>query len=150
MYNIDVFHTKYRKSVLLLKNLNNEHWVALVLDFKNSCIRYGDSFDEDAPPKLMCAVEWWTYYHTGRHFTHAKLAITMQTDGFSCGLLAYNALAHNANPEKYPLINATAVDDVRLEILLAVTRQHSDNIVSILFIKPSSPTHDNVRLLAEF
>ena len=81
------------KSVLLLKNLNNEHWVALVLDFKNSCIRYGDSFDEDAPPKLMCAVEWWTYYHTGRHFTHAKLAITMQTDGFSCGLLAYNALA---------------------------------------------------------
>ena len=46
----------------------------------------------------------------------------MQEDGFLCGLLTYNALAHEANPEKHPLIDAAVVDDPRLEILLAVTR----------------------------
>ena len=119
-----------RKSVLMLKNLNNEHWVALDLNFKDSCIWYGDSFGEEPPPELMCAVEWWTHHHTGRDFTQAKLPITTQNDGFSCGLLAYNALAHRANPKKYPLIDAAKVDDARLEILLAVIGQHSDNVVS--------------------
>lgn len=122
-----------RKSVLLLKNLDNEHWVALDLNFKESYIRYGDSFGEEPPPELMCAVDWWTYHHTGQEFGHSKLAITCQEDGFSCGLLAYNCLAHRANPTKHPLIEATKVDDARLEILLAVIRRHTDNVVSLSF-----------------
>jgi hypothetical protein len=59
----------------------------------------------------------------------------MQDYGFLCGLLAYNALTHWANPEKYPLIDATKVDDARLEILLGVIIQHLNNLVSILFIR---------------
>ena len=54
----------------------------------------------------------------------------MQEDGFSCGLLGFNALAHCADLEKYPLIAATKVDDTRLEILLAVIKHHSDQMVS--------------------
>ena len=120
------------ESVLLLKNLENEHWVALDVNFKENCIQYGDSFGEEAPPALMCAVDWWTYHHTGKEFAHDKLAITPQDNGFSCGLLAYNALAHRANLKKYPLIQAAKVDDARLEILLAVITRHADNVVSSL------------------
>ena len=123
-----------RESVLLLKNLKNEHWVALDVNFKERCIRYGDSFGEGAPPALMCAVEWWTYHHTGQEFAHGKLAIASQEDGFSCCLLAYNALAHRANPKKYPLIQAAKVDDARLEILLAVITWHADNVMSSLLL----------------
>lgn len=83
----------------------------------------------------MCTVEWWTHHHTGHGFACEKLPITRQDDGFSCGLLAYNALTHWANPEKYPLIDATKVDDARLEILLGVIIQHLNNLVSILFIR---------------
>jgi hypothetical protein len=78
----------------------------------------------------MYAMEWWTHHHTRCDFTHVKLPIMTQDDGFSCGLLAYNALAHQANPKKYPLINAAKVNDARLEILLAVIERHSDNVVS--------------------
>ena len=77
----------------------------------------------------MCAVDWWTYHHTGKELAHDKLAITPQDDGFSCGLLA---LAHRANPKKYPLIQAAKVDDARLKILLAVITWHIDNVVSSL------------------
>jgi len=83
---------------------------------------YGDSFGEELPAEIMCAVEWWTHHHMGCDFTCAKLPIPMQDDRFSCGLLAYYALAHWANPEKYPLIDAEQVDDTRLEILLGVIR----------------------------
>jgi hypothetical protein len=121
-----------RKSILLLKNLNNKHWVGLDLNFEESCIWYGDSLGEEAPPEVMRTVEWWTHYHSGRKFAYGKLDITAQLDGFSCGLLAYNALAHRANPGQYPLIPASAVDDARLEILLAVIKRHSDNNVSYL------------------
>jgi hypothetical protein len=120
------------KSVLLLKNLENEHWVAVDVNLKESCIRYRDSFGEEAPLVLMCAVEWWTYHHTGQEFVHGKLTITSQEDGFLCGLLAYNALEHRANPKKYPLIQAAKVDDVRLEILLEVITWHANNVVSSL------------------
>lgn len=119
-----------QESVLLIKNIGNKHWVSFDLNFKDSCIRYGDSFGEEPPVELMLAVEWWTYHHTGRQFASQKLEITTQEDGFSCGLLAFNALAHRADPKKYPLIAATEVDDARLEILLAVIERHSDQIVS--------------------
>jgi hypothetical protein len=128
----ELLSSRTRKSVLLLKNIDNKHWVALGLDFEESCIRYGDSLGGEAPPGVMRAVEWWTHYHGGRNFTHGKLDITAQLDSFSCGLLAYNALAHHANPERFPLISASAVDDGRLDILLTVIRQHSDHVVSYL------------------
>ena len=83
----------------------------------------------------MCTVELWTHHHTRHGFSCEKLPITIQDDGFSCGLLDYNALTHWANPEKYPLIDATKVDDARLEILLGGIRQHLNNVVSILFVR---------------
>lgn len=115
----------------LIKNLGNKHWVAFNLNFKESCIRYGDSWGDEPPTELMCAVEWWTYHHTGRNFNRTKLTITTQKDTFSCGLLAHNALAHSANPTKYPLIDAANVDNERLKVLLAVIQRHSDQTVSI-------------------
>jgi hypothetical protein len=48
------------ESVLLMKNLANKHWVAFDLNFKDNCIRFGDSFGGEPPVELMSAVEWWT------------------------------------------------------------------------------------------
>ena len=36
-------------------------------------------------------------------------------DGYSCGLLAFNALAHSSNPQRYPLLDGgvVAADDAQ-------------------------------------
>jgi hypothetical protein len=113
-----------------MKNLGNKCWLSFDLNFKDSSIWYGDSYGEEPPEELMHQVKWWTYQHTGRDFNSEKLDITMQEDGFSGSLLAVNALAHQANPERYLLIKATEVDDTRLQVLLVVIECHSDQSVS--------------------
>ncbi|KAG0701715.1 hypothetical protein DFH29DRAFT_1000024 [Suillus ampliporus] len=50
----------------------------------------------------------------------------VQHDTFSCGVLAFNALAHYFLPAKYNLINSNAVRDERLRVLLEVVKHHSD------------------------
>ena len=74
-------------------NLNNNHWVSIVVDFKASKILYGDSMGGAIDENVEEILTWWTYHHTGVTFTKIYLPITRQRDGFSCGLLAWNALA---------------------------------------------------------
>ena len=42
-------------------------------------------------------------------------------DGYSCGLLAFNALAHSSNPQRYPLLDGgvVAAADAQLEVMLS-------------------------------
>jgi hypothetical protein len=119
-----------RNTLLTVTNVRNNHWVAWELDFKDSCIWYGDSFRGKAPEGMMDAAEWWTYFHTGRHFTRGSLKITRQQDGYSCGLFAPNSIAHRANPERYPLIDQADVDDERLKVMLRVIACHTRRKVS--------------------
>lgn len=120
-----------RETLLTITNVRDNHWVAWDLDFKDSCIRYGDSFQGEAPDKMMKAAEWWTYFHTGRHFTKGLLKITHQQDGYSCGLFAPNSIAHRANPKRYPLINQSDVDDEQLKVMLKVINCHTSSTVSL-------------------
>lgn len=106
------------------------HWLAVVVDAKSDRILYGDSFDGQMNESLKKVLSWWTHHHTGRVFTFELLTITRQLDGFSCGLLSWNALAHYFYPLKYPLINANAVDDGRLEVLLRIADHHQDRVRS--------------------
>ncbi|KIK77062.1 hypothetical protein PAXRUDRAFT_28870 [Paxillus rubicundulus Ve08.2h10] len=56
----------------------------------------------------------------------------LQKDTFSCGLLAFNALAHHILPSHYPLIPTTSIVKARLEILLGITKCHfNQNFASI-------------------
>jgi hypothetical protein len=119
-----------RNSLLTVTNVCDNHWVAWELDFRDSCIRYGDSFQRRAPEEMMKEAEWWTYFHTGRHFTRGSLKITHQQDGYSCGLFAPNSIAHRANPERYPLIDQADVDNERLKVMLSVIACHSRRTVS--------------------
>jgi hypothetical protein len=120
-----------RDTLLTVTNVHGNHWVAWDLDFKDSCIQYGDSFKKEAPEEMMKAVEWWTYFHTGRHFSKESLAITRQEDNYSCGLLALNAIAHRVNPRRYPLIKTTDMDNERLRAMLKVIACHTTRTVSL-------------------
>ena len=111
-----------------LMNLNGDHWVAIVLDFENSAILYGDSMGGKPGEDLRETLSWWTHYHSGRKFAYGELDVTRQQDGFSCGLLAWNALAHRSLPHKHQLIDAQEVDDARLKVLLKVVDRHNDQV----------------------
>jgi hypothetical protein len=117
-----------RKALGLLANIGNKHWVAVMLDFDGDQILYGDSMGNCIPKALREMFDWWTYHHTGRTFTHARLRICHQLDGFSCGLLAFNALGHHFLPETFPLIDTADVDNERLKIFLKVARRHMDQV----------------------
>ncbi|KAF8956851.1 hypothetical protein BDZ97DRAFT_1670915 [Flammula alnicola] len=113
-------YSSSRSTVLMISNLNSNHWVAIVLDFSSHVIRYGDSFNHSPSLDTLSALKWWTHFHTGKHFAVVLLPITQQTDGHSCGLLAWNALAHFVLPEKFPLFNASKMCDERLQMFLRI------------------------------
>lgn len=117
-----------RKSLGFLLHVNNNHWIAIVLDFAHSQILIGDSLKHDPNSALLDILSWWTHHHTSRTFTTALLPTTVQHDTFSCGVLAFNALAHYVLPEKYNLIDSNAVRDERLRVLLEVIKRHSDQV----------------------
>lgn len=125
-----------RNQLKLMKNLEGSHWVAFDIDVDRRAIRYGDSFRKRVPEEVIVAVEWWIQYHCGHKFERGPLPITHQNDGFSCGLLSFNALAHSSNSEKYPLLDggAAAIDDGRLEVMLKVIERHTSYVVSKLCV----------------
>jgi hypothetical protein len=105
-------------------NIEGDHWVSAALDFKNSMIYYGDPLNGDPTDKVQSVLNWWTFHHTGQKFAYQKLKVTIQRDGFSCGLLAPNGLAHFYLPNEYLLISAAEVDTERVQILLRVVQRH--------------------------
>jgi len=48
-----------------LVNINQTHWVAVVLDFRMREIWYGDSLGLQMPEIVKEVLEWWTYFHCG-------------------------------------------------------------------------------------
>ncbi|KAG2055888.1 hypothetical protein BDR06DRAFT_981631 [Suillus hirtellus] len=103
-----------------LVNINENHWVAIIIDFESSTIFYGDSIYTKPPTGFLAVLHWWTHHHTGQHFEKKSLIITHQKDSFSCGLLSFNALAHHVLPSEYPLITASQVRIGRLKVMLDV------------------------------
>ncbi|KAG2748080.1 hypothetical protein P692DRAFT_20735450 [Suillus brevipes Sb2] len=114
-----------------LVNINENHWVAVVIDFKSSTIFYGDSIYTKPPTGFLAVLHWWTHHHTGQHFEEKSLIITHQTDSFSCGLLSFNALAHHILPSEYPLITASQVRIGRLKVMLDVIDRHLNQVCSL-------------------
>ena len=111
------------KELQYLMNLDSKHWVAIVLDFANLEILYSNTM---GGMDLKEILSWWTHIHSGRKFMYGELEITFQQDSFLCGLLAWNALAHQSLPHKNALIDAQEVDDARLKVMLKVIDCHND------------------------
>lgn len=118
-----------RDEIGMIANINRNHWVAVCLDFKNHQILYGDSLRDTPNQELVHALKWWTHLHTGHIFMIEDLPISRQTDGYSCGLLAWNALTvYFLRNKNLPLMDPKNVDDERLKVLLRIIERHQDQV----------------------
>ncbi|KAH0834859.1 hypothetical protein J3R83DRAFT_10486 [Lanmaoa asiatica] len=118
-------------SVGFISNVDNNHWIATVIDFSNSRILYGDSLEGEPREEFVNVLQWWTRYHTSTDFVIQKLAIPTQCDSFSCGILAFNALAHFYLPDQYPLLDVQRVADECLRIFLEVAQCHLSHAITV-------------------
>jgi len=82
-----------RERLGIMGNLQNLHWIAVVVKIKESRILYGDRFKVSQDPEMEKALEWWTSYHTGCRFTWGLLEVPHQKDGFNCGILLKRLLS---------------------------------------------------------
>ena len=112
----------------MIADIGNNHWVTLIINFKNSRILYGDSMGGTIDEGIKNALTWWIGHHTGRDFVHSYIPITCQRDGYSCGILAWIALAVFLLPETYLLTDARVVADERLQMFLRVSDWHNAKI----------------------
>jgi hypothetical protein len=117
-----------RNQLGMIVNIDGNHWVAVILNFCKGIIWFGDSLGNTIPPDLLAILKWWTHTHTGKCFDVVDLPITRQTNGYSCGLLAWNALVVFFLQGKYNLIHGNEVDDKRLRVLLRVFSRHQDKV----------------------
>ncbi|KAF8227920.1 hypothetical protein L208DRAFT_1161455, partial [Tricholoma matsutake] len=68
-------------------NVDDTHWVGVVIDGLQSVFCYGDSMG-GSNVELKSAVDWWIQSHTRQQFTQQKLLIARQLDGYNCAILA--------------------------------------------------------------
>jgi Ulp1 family protease len=116
------------EKLVAIVNLNQNHWVSVVIDVPTSRILYGDSLGKPITREIKAVLTWWTNHHTATNFPIHDLAITHQNDSCSCGMLAWNAIAAHVLPETYSLVNSHAIMDERLKILLRVVERHNEKV----------------------
>ena len=104
--------------------VGGNHWVAVVIDFKEGTVYYGDSLGERISSALREILDWWIHLHTNGQFNHNNLPITLQQDGYSCGLLAWLSLVTFLLRGKYPLVDASKVAEEHLKVLICVVEMH--------------------------
>jgi Ulp1 family protease catalytic subunit len=113
-------------------NQNNTHWVALVIDFDKKVIWYGDSTGHPMEKGLKTIIAWWTFYHTGVHFSYASLVIGIQRDSYSCGMLAWDALWYRlAGPSpSVTQMDPSQPSDERLKMFFRLVKHYDNKEVS--------------------
>ncbi|PPR08056.1 hypothetical protein CVT24_010855 [Panaeolus cyanescens] len=108
-------------------NINGNHWVACVIDFRQAEILFGDSLQSPAYSGTLASAPyiqtllWWSHQHSSKRFTVSQLPITRQTDGASCGILACNALSTYLSEGLSPLLDMENVFGRRLDTFLQLT-----------------------------
>ena len=103
------------------------HWVAILIDVRERLIWFGNSLKGDGvPTSLMNALKWWLYYHFAEPFRTHDLPITIQRDGYNCGIFAWQAL--EAALLKKPLITTNEPYTTRLKLFKRVVSRHQDTV----------------------
>jgi Ulp1 family protease len=87
-------------------NIDDTHWVGVVIDAAQSLFLYGDSI-AGSNTELKSAIDWWIENHTSQQFVHQNLLITRQFDGYNCSIFAVNAVGCNALPEHISLLETS-------------------------------------------
>ncbi|KAF8235774.1 hypothetical protein L208DRAFT_1422280 [Tricholoma matsutake] len=106
------------KQLVSIRNVGKNHWIALVMDFTQGTVFYGDSLGKKISDNLHEVLDWWTHLHTGNLFDYCDLPITYQQDNYSCGLLAWNALAVFLLEGMHTLVDPSCVAQECLKVLL--------------------------------
>ena len=113
---------------------NNQHWVAIIIDFADKVVWYGDSMDAVSPPKhLRNVLDWWIQKSLptmNTMFPYQKMPITEQEDTYSCGLLAWNALS-SFLLEDVKIFSPNSIAEERLKVLLSVAERHHAKVRAI-------------------
>ena len=122
------FGTGVLDKLATIANIGGNHWVAVVIDFRLSQILYGDSLGGIIPVEIGTVLNWWIHHHTGQQFTINRLPIRRQRDGYSCGIMAWNAVAAGVLPKNYMLIKSEVVADERMKVFLHVLERHNDKM----------------------
>jgi hypothetical protein len=122
------FGTGALDKLATIANVGGNHWVAVVIDFRLSQILYGDSLGGTITAEIEMVLNWWVHHHTFERFTTNRLPITCQRDDYSCGILAWNAVATKVLPKNYTLIKSEGVADERLKMFLRVSERHNDKV----------------------
>jgi len=102
----------HRTTLCGIFNVDNSHWVTVIVDTKEHCILYGDSLG-GWNCEVLDALQWWIEFHVHGKFKHRQLMIGQQTDGMSCALFAVNVV-HFVSPS-CPLISQADVVTQRLQ-----------------------------------
>lgn len=123
----------FQTKLATIINVNQNHWVSIIIDFENSLLLYGDSLGGKPNAELVQVFSWWTNIHTGRDFHLMSLAITKQDDSHSCGLLCFNALEHFFFPDRVSLTGAGDVDEARLDIIVRLANRKLSNVSLSLY-----------------
>ncbi|KAF5323141.1 hypothetical protein D9758_018984 [Tetrapyrgos nigripes] len=119
--------TSRHKTLLgTLANVNDNHWVTIVIDTEQAMIFHGDSMGHDINDTLGSALRWWTYQHFGVNFRVEEMMIERQTDSYSCGLLAWDALEHFLLDDRESLIDSGRMYVHRLNTFLEIITRHND------------------------
>lgn len=115
-------------------NVNNNHWVALVIDIEQQGIYYGDSLRGNET-RLKNAIQWWIEAHTHLKLEIRDLDIASQSDGFNCGIYALNTIEHLIFPKENPLLTSEsiALSQDRLSRFIKTCEQDSQ-MVCCLFL----------------
>lgn len=120
------FATGVKETLGLIVNKDGNHWVTVVIDFVEETIWYGDSLATRMGKEVENVIDWWIFLHVGEYFQKKFLPITRQKDGYSCGLLAWNALRAYYLDED--LMKAGSVADGRLGVVGRILDRHNETV----------------------
>ncbi len=121
----------HKTCLTTIVNQHNVHWVALILDFHEKKIQYGDSTGRPMEHGLQEVVEWWVFHHTGLRFAHESLVIGLQHDSYSCGMLAWDALHYRLGGPSVTRMDPSQPSNERLKVFLRLVKHHKIKQVSV-------------------
>ncbi|ETW76739.1 hypothetical protein HETIRDRAFT_222774, partial [Heterobasidion irregulare TC 32-1] len=92
-------HTNGRERIYMAAFVSGNHWIAVCIDFKEKCIKYGaDSLlTASAWRIVMRNLQGWLKQAFNMKFCNGgnSLACGQQLDSNSCGICTINAIEHN-------------------------------------------------------
>ncbi|TRM66266.1 hypothetical protein BD626DRAFT_199867 [Schizophyllum amplum] len=117
------------KAVVGGLGIMSNHWISAVIDPKLQEVRHYDPMSIRPPDGLLALINWWLGMHGEPPYTHDSIPCTLQRDSYSCGLLCVNALAHDALPARFPLLDSHGCDQGRIQMLEQII-QYLGHLVS--------------------